>query len=68
MSAPAFDFGTVVGMDAQAAKAAIEAALTGVNVIVLDEGSMVTKDYRTNRVRVYVDPTTQVVKTKPNRG
>jgi hypothetical protein len=61
-------FTAQVGVAGDAAKTALETALTGVTVHVLDEGSMVTMDYRTDRVRIFVDPVSKLVTKAPRRG
>jgi hypothetical protein len=49
-------FPEVVGLDIAAAVAAITAACPGFNVVPTPAGSMVTMDYREDRVRVYHGP------------
>jgi len=48
----------LVGQDANHAKEVIEAF--GYNVFLVPEGSAVTMDYRTSRVRIYVDKNNKV--------
>ena len=66
-AAPALDLALLVGMTGAAAKAQIEATMNGVAVHVLPEGAMVTMDFRTDRVRVFVNSAGLVAKP-PRRG
>ena len=60
MSSSKTSWPDVVGKTADAAKAAILKDNPKLKVHVLPEGSMVTMDYRTDRVRVFVDPNNKV--------
>eukprot|EP00934_Nitzschia_sp_Nitz4_P005946 Nitzschia sp. Nitz4//scaffold18_size181773//65842//66195//NITZ4_001913-RA/size181773-processed-gene-0.14-mRNA-1//1//CDS//3329540005//5936//frame0 len=52
----------LVGMDGEEAKASIEAD-TDYKVYILKQGAMVTMDYRTDRVRIFVDTDGKVAST-----
>ena len=69
-SAPSsLDLSTLVGVDGSVAKAQIEAdsAYTGVTVHIVPDGSMVTMDYREDRIRLLVDPSNNIVRP-PRKG
>ncbi|XP_052170045.1 inhibitor of trypsin and hageman factor-like [Diospyros lotus] len=57
----------LVGADGEAAAAAIERENPAVKAIVLPDGTPVTKDFRCNRVWVWVDPN-GVVLREPRVG
>jgi len=38
------------------------------DIIILNQGTPVTRDYRPNRVRIFVDPSSGEVVNIPNRG
>jgi hypothetical protein len=52
----------LIGKTGQEAVQAIVAATPGVNAVVVPEGSMVTMDYREDRVRVFVSEEGKVVR------
>ena len=45
----------LVGMDGEAAKSQLESSVEPKQVFIVKENSMVTMDYRTDRIRVFVD-------------
>lgn len=45
----------LIGKTAEEAKAAINAEAPGLHVEILEEGSFVTFDYKTDRVRIFVN-------------
>jgi hypothetical protein len=51
-----------VGNNAEEAKLAILADNDSLNVLIVPQGSMVTMDYREDRVRLFVDEENKVVK------
>jgi beta-lactam-binding protein with PASTA domain len=53
----------LVGTNAEQAKAKLEAE-TGLHVYLVPQGSVVTTDYRADRIRIYYDPATGLV-TQP---
>jgi hypothetical protein len=58
----------LLGQNGEAAKATIEMETGGkVNVQIVPDGSMVTEDYRLDRVRIFVDEEGNVVRS-PNIG
>ena len=57
----------LVGLDGQEAKDIIQAQFPELTVYVLPWGSIVTADYRTDRVRIYVDEN-NIVKVEPTIG
>ncbi|BDA47862.1 probable wound-induced proteinase inhibitor 1 at C-terminar half [Coccomyxa sp. Obi] len=58
----------LVGTNALAAKAKLKAE-TGLNVVLVPQGSVVTTDYRADRIRIYFDPDTYlVVQPRPSVG
>lgn len=58
----------LVGTNALLAKSQL-AAQTGLNVVLVPQGSVVTTDYRADRIRIYFDPATGlVVQPKPSVG
>ena len=57
----------LVGLDGQEAKDIIQAQFPELTVYVLPWGSIVTADYRTDRVRIYVDENNKV-KVEPTIG
>ncbi len=56
-----YDWSGVVGLSGEEAKAAILKDNSNLNVIILPEGTPVTRDYRWNRVRIFVDDNGKVV-------
>lgn len=57
-----------MGTNALLAKAKLKAD-TGLDVILVPQGSVVTTDYRADRIRIYFDPTTyMVVQPRPCVG
>lgn len=59
----------LVGQKAEQAKAALEAEVpAGVRVFLIPQGSMVTMDFRTDRIRVFYDEQTGLVVTPPRVG
>jgi hypothetical protein len=52
----------LVGLSGDAAKTRLEQERPGMEVQVVPDGSMVTMDYREDRVRIYTDGQGQVVK------
>jgi len=60
-------WGNLVGMTGEEAKQIILQAEPSLLVQVMPEDSMMTMDYRTDRVRVFVDGANKVVK-QPNKG
>lgn len=59
----------LVGKNVEEAKNAILQDDPSINVVVVPEGAPVTRDYRLNRVRLFVDPDTQsIVQSLPRRG
>lgn len=57
----------LVGTDATEAKESLEKG-TGLTVLLVKAGSMVTMDFRTNRIRIWYDPTTNKVIKAPKVG
>ncbi|CAL8463133.1 g2667 [Coccomyxa elongata] len=58
----------LVGTNVLVAKAKLKAE-TGLNVVLVPQGSVVTTDYRADRIRVYFDPDTSlVVQPRPSVG
>ena len=57
----------LVGKDADGAKAVLEEE-TGKKVYLVKSGSMVTMDYRTDRIRVFYDAETGLVTKPPKVG
>ncbi len=58
----------LVGTNALVAKTKLKAE-TGLNVVLVPRGSVVTTDYRADRIRVYFDPETSlVVQPRPSVG
>ena len=58
----------LVGKTGEEAKAAILKERPELRVQILDEGSMVTMDYCTDRVRIFVNPSTKRVTQAPGTG
>ncbi|KAL4452642.1 hypothetical protein ABPG75_008304 [Micractinium tetrahymenae] len=59
----------LVGQKAEEVKAALEAELpAGIRIFLVPQGSMVTMDFRTDRIRVFYDEGTQLVVTPPRIG
>ncbi|KAL4439013.1 hypothetical protein ABPG77_006950 [Micractinium sp. CCAP 211/92] len=59
----------LVGRKAEDAKAALEAELpTGMRVFLVPQGSMVTMDFRTDRIRVFYNEQTRLVVAPPRVG
>lgn len=59
----------LVGMSGNAAKAKLQSGHPSLAIIELvPEGSFVTEDYRTDRVRIWIDGTTQTVTVPPTVG
>lgn len=59
----------LVGKNAEEAKNAILQDDPSINVFIIPEGAPVTRDFRMDRVRLFVDPDTQsIVKSLPRRG
>jgi hypothetical protein len=58
---------SLVGMTGEEAKAEIEAINPSLDVHTVPEGSMVTADWRLNRVRIWVDKNGNVAR-EPQRG
>ncbi|KAB2625542.1 glu S.griseus protease inhibitor-like [Pyrus ussuriensis x Pyrus communis] len=58
----------LVGAKGKDAKAIIESENRLVHVVIVKEGSFVTKDYRCDRVRVWVDKHDIVTKKIPQSG
>lgn len=58
---------SLVGMTGEEAQNAIRAVDDTLVVHIVPEGSMVTMDYRLDRVRIYVDENARVVR-QPKRG
>ncbi|KAL3778781.1 hypothetical protein HJC23_002687 [Cyclotella cryptica] len=58
---------SLVGMTGEEAQNAIRAVDDTLEVRIVPEGSMVTMDYRLDRVRIYVDEENRVVR-QPKRG
>jgi hypothetical protein len=56
-----------VGMAGEECESYIESTTEGLTVVIVPEGSMVTEDFRTDRVRIWVDANDIVVAT-PSRG
>jgi hypothetical protein len=61
------DFSTLVGMDGEEAVACLETQYPEFSIGAVPEGSYVTADYRTDRIRVYVNSRGQVT-TPPGIG
>ena len=57
----------LVGTDATEAKESLEKE-TGLTILLVKAGSMVTMDFRTNRIRIWYDPTTNKVIKAPKVG
>lgn len=57
----------LVGTDATEAKDSLEKE-TGLTVLLVKAGSMVTMDFRTNRVRIWYDPASNKVVKAPKVG
>ncbi len=53
----------LVGMNGEEAKAQLQAALPGKKIMLVPQDSMVTMDYRTDRVRIFVDSEGNVART-----
>jgi hypothetical protein len=53
----------LVGMNGEEAKAQLQAALPGKKIMLVPKDSMVTMDYRTDRVRIFVDSEGNVART-----
>ncbi len=59
----------LVGKNVEEAKNTILESDPSINIVVLPEGSPVTRDFRMNRVRIFVDQGTQsIVQSVPRRG
>jgi hypothetical protein len=56
-----------VGMSGEACQAMIESMANDVTVQVVSQDAMVTMDFRTDRVRIFVDDSGVVTRT-PSRG
>ncbi len=52
----------MVGRNVTEAKAVIESERPGTNVVIVEEGSMVTMDYNANRVRIFRNAQQQVAR------
>jgi hypothetical protein len=63
----ALDFTALVGMTGTEAKTQIEAMVPGVAVSVLPVGACVTKEFRDDRIRVFLSAAGRVANT-PRRG
>lgn len=61
------DWPELVGTDATEAKETLEKE-TDLNVLLVKSGSMVTMDFRTNRIRIWYDPATNKVIKAPKVG
>ncbi|KAK9828891.1 hypothetical protein WJX72_002640 [[Myrmecia] bisecta] len=61
-------FPELLGMDAADAKAQLEAEFPALRVYLVAQGSMVTMDYRYDRVRIFFDPATNKVSHEPRIG
>ncbi|MEW5309856.1 MAG: hypothetical protein WDW38_001707 [Sanguina aurantia] len=51
---PSNSWPQLVGVQGHAAQEALQSALPGANVVLVCEGAAVTRDYRLDRVRVFV--------------
>ncbi len=58
----------LTGLNVDLAVTTIQQENSALNVVKLRHGSMVTMDYRQDRVRVYFNPTTQLVQGCPRIG
>ena len=61
------DMSTLVGMDSERAIECLESQYPNFQIVAVEEGSMVTMDYRMDRIRVYTDSQGRVA-TTPNIG
>ena len=58
----------LVGMDGPSAKRIIESQMPNLHVVLLPWGGFYSSDYRTDRVRIFVDEETGEVKEEPRIG
>jgi hypothetical protein len=58
----------LLGVPKDEAKASLAASAPGLKVFLVEEGSMMTMDYRTDRVRIVFDPSTGRVSQEPRIG
>lgn len=53
----------LVGVTAEEAEKKVKEEVTGIEIQVVPPGNFVTADFRTNRVRLYVDEANKVIRT-----
>lgn len=68
MSAQRTEWPELVGMNAELAKQTILSQNPDLNVEIIPSGSMVTMDWREDRVRIYYNETNNVVDSVPTIG